>query len=142
MTHLFSLIPSLWIHFILISRVVCTNAFHRDGLLRRIPKMCMFSSLLNQKRGTLYIPPAILPEEDKEDVMDHGELEWDFLPENISIPFILPSIITETNHTQTITIIANPFVIQWVRLCLVDYLRITSMYNDCEDPSQTIFLFV
>jgi hypothetical protein len=140
MTRLFSLIPYLWIPFIIISRVVGTNAFHTFGLSRVIPSAYIYSPLFSQKHKILYVPPTITPEEEP---MDHGELEWEFPAEKTPTPPVLP-IIPDTNSTshQTIAIFADPFIIRWFRLSLYDYFQAYNVYTENEDPFQIIFLFV
>jgi len=141
MTRLFSLIPYLWIYFIIISRVVGTNAFHTFGLSRVIPTAYIYSPLFYQKHKILYVPPTITPEEEP---MDHGELEWEFPTEKIPEVPVLPIIIPDTNSTsqQSIAIFADPFIIRWFRLSLYDYFRGYNVYTENEDPCQIIFLFV
>ena len=143
MTHLLSSIFYLWMPFIVISRVIGTNAIHGSGLLRGIPTLYMYSPILTQKHRILYVPPAIVPEEEAaEEVMDHGELEWDFLTEKLPEPHSLQSIMLDTNDSSKLAAFMPPFAVQWFRICLFDYFRLSFMYNECEDPSQIIFLFV
>jgi hypothetical protein len=140
MVRLFSLIPYLWIPFIIISRVVSTNAFHTFGLSRVIPTAYIYSPLFSQKYKTLYVPPTITPEEEP---MDHGELEWEFPSEKTPTPPVLPIIIPDTNSTsQSFHILTYPFITRWFRLSLYNYFREYNVYTEYEDPCQIIFLFV
>jgi len=140
MTRLFLLIPYLWIPFIIISRVVGTSAFQGHGLSRFIPSANIYSPLLSNREKTLYVPPTHIPEEEP---MDHGELEWDFPPDKIPTPPLLPTIIPDTNSTsQSINILADPFIIRWFRLSLYDYFREYNMHTEYEDPFKIVFVFM
>ena len=79
MTRLFSLIPYLWIPFIVMSRVGGTNAFQGNGLSRIIPTAFIYSPLF-YKREKIDVPPTIVrtPFSEAKTKQEQGETTFSF----------------------------------------------------------------
>lgn len=86
MRRVFLFIPYIWVSCFIISRVVGINAFSKFGNNRILPISFVYSrrSSLTRKHMSVYDSQFGIVNEEDDEPMDHGELEWDFLPKNTS----------------------------------------------------------
>ena len=121
--------------YTVVQKSISIDAFR--GLTRYILTPISVSSKI-QKYNRIYVPPTITHDEEP---MDHGELEWDFIAEDI--PFGL----VDKNITANIGV--NPqFETLYRRLFRMFICGLPKIYlgtnfgPDLDNPNQIVFLFI